>query len=108
MIHGCLQVFASELSVEARATALSLHSFFFFMGQTVGPIAYGFGLQHVGKVADLADERGDDGRARHCLRAAAAAANAGGRGRAPGRSALEARLWLHQRRASKVLFDAFS
>lgn len=49
MIHGCLQVFASELSVEARATALSLHSFFFFMGQTVGPIAYGFGLQHVGK-----------------------------------------------------------
>src|SRR6185312_11747514 len=44
MIHGCLQVYASELSVEARATALALHSFFFFMGQTVGPIAYGFGL----------------------------------------------------------------
>jgi predicted MFS family arabinose efflux permease len=48
-IHGCLQVFASELSVEARATAMSLHSFFFFMGQTVGPIAYGFGLQNLGK-----------------------------------------------------------
>jgi predicted MFS family arabinose efflux permease len=53
MIHGCLQVFASELSVEARATALSLHSFFFFMGQTVGPIAYGFGLQHAGKAGTL-------------------------------------------------------
>ncbi|WP_050626421.1 MFS transporter [Bradyrhizobium viridifuturi] len=53
MIHGCLQVFASELSVEARATALSLHSFFFFMGQTVGPIAYGFGLQHAGKTTTL-------------------------------------------------------
>jgi predicted MFS family arabinose efflux permease len=53
MIHGCLQVFASELSVEARATALSLHSFFFFMGQTVGPIAYGFGIQHAGKVSTL-------------------------------------------------------
>ena len=53
MIHGCLQVFASELSAEARATALSLHSFFFFMGQTVGPIAYGFGIQHVGKVPTL-------------------------------------------------------
>jgi predicted MFS family arabinose efflux permease len=53
MIHGCLQVFASELSAEARATALSLHSFFFFMGQTVGPIAYGFGILHVGKVATL-------------------------------------------------------
>jgi predicted MFS family arabinose efflux permease len=53
MIHGCLQVFASELSAEARATALSLHSFFFFMGQTVGPIAYGFGILHVGKVTTL-------------------------------------------------------
>jgi predicted MFS family arabinose efflux permease len=53
MIHGCIQVFASELSVEARATALSLHSFFFFMGQTVGPIAYGFGLQHGGKAVTL-------------------------------------------------------
>jgi predicted MFS family arabinose efflux permease len=51
--HGCLQVFASELSVEARATALSLHSFFFFMGQTVGPLAYGFGLQHGGKMPTL-------------------------------------------------------
>jgi predicted MFS family arabinose efflux permease len=53
MIHGCMQVFASELSVEARATALALHSFFFFMGQTVGPIAYGFGIQNVGKVPTL-------------------------------------------------------
>jgi predicted MFS family arabinose efflux permease len=53
MLHGSLQVFASELSVEARATALSLHSFFFFMGQTVGPIAYGFGIQHAGKVPTL-------------------------------------------------------
>jgi predicted MFS family arabinose efflux permease len=53
MIHGSLQVFASELSVEARATALSLHSFFFFMGQTVGPIAYGFGILNVGKVPTL-------------------------------------------------------
>ena len=53
MIHGSLQVFASELSVEARATALSLHSFFFFMGQTVGPIAYGFGIQHAGKMSTL-------------------------------------------------------
>jgi DHA1 family inner membrane transport protein len=53
MIHGCLQVFASELSIEARATAMSLHSFFFFMGQTIGPIAYGFGIQHQGKLPTL-------------------------------------------------------
>jgi predicted MFS family arabinose efflux permease len=53
MMHGCLQVFASELSVEARATALSLHSFFFFMGQTIGPIAYGFGILYLGKIPTL-------------------------------------------------------
>jgi predicted MFS family arabinose efflux permease len=53
MIHGSLQVFASELSAEARATALSLHAFFFFMGQTVGPIAYGFGIENLGKVPTL-------------------------------------------------------
>jgi MFS transporter, DHA1 family, inner membrane transport protein len=53
MIHGCLQVFSSELSIGARATAMSLHSFFFFMGQTVGPIAYGFGVAHAGKQPTL-------------------------------------------------------
>ena len=53
MIHGSLQVFASELSAEARATAVSLHAFFFFMGQTIGPIAYGFGIQHAGKAPTL-------------------------------------------------------
>jgi hypothetical protein len=39
--------------VQARATALSLHAFFFFMGQTVGPIAYGFGIENLGKVPTL-------------------------------------------------------
>src|SRR5712675_1679905 len=53
MIHGSLQVFASELSVEARASALSLHSFFFFMGQTIGPITYGFGILNVGKIPTM-------------------------------------------------------
>jgi predicted MFS family arabinose efflux permease len=58
MIHGCMQVFASELSVEARATALSLHSFFFFMGQTLGPIAYGLGIQNFGKIPTLLSAAG--------------------------------------------------
>jgi predicted MFS family arabinose efflux permease len=53
MLHGCLQVFSSELSEAARATALSLHSFFFFIGQTIGPIAYGLGVSAVGKVPTL-------------------------------------------------------
>ncbi|MBI5129791.1 MAG: MFS transporter [Rhodopseudomonas palustris] len=53
MLHGCIQVFASELTETARGTAMSLHSFFFFIGQTTGPIAYGFGLAHAGKVPTL-------------------------------------------------------
>ena len=53
MIHGSLQVFSSELSSDARATALALHSFCFFMGQTVGPIAYGSGIATLGKVPTL-------------------------------------------------------
>ena len=53
MLHGCMQVFASELSVEARATSLSLHSCFFFLGQTAGPISYGFGIAHFGKMPTL-------------------------------------------------------
>ena len=53
MIHGSLQVVASELSVQARASALSLHAFFFFMGQTLGPIAYGFGIGTLGKLPTL-------------------------------------------------------
>lgn len=52
-LHGSLQVFSSDLAPEARASALSLHAFCFFMGQAVGPIVYGFGLSHIGKMATL-------------------------------------------------------
>jgi predicted MFS family arabinose efflux permease len=52
-LHGSLQVFSSDLAPEARASALSLHAFCFFMGQAVGPIVYGFGLSHLGKMATL-------------------------------------------------------
>ncbi len=52
-LHGSLQVFSSDLAPEARASALSLHAFFFFMGQAVGPIVYGFALAYAGKVPTL-------------------------------------------------------
>ncbi len=52
-LHGSLQVFASELAPEARASAVSLHAFFFFMGQAAGPVVYGFGLAHAGKQSTL-------------------------------------------------------
>ena len=52
-LHGSLQVFSSDLAPEARASALSLHAFCFFMGQAVGPIVYGFALAHAGKLPTL-------------------------------------------------------
>lgn len=52
-LHGSLQVFSSELAPEARASALSLHSFCFFMGQAAGPLVYGFALEQAGKVPTL-------------------------------------------------------
>lgn len=53
LLHGSLQVFSTELSATARASAVSLHNCFFFLGQTVGPIAYGFGIEHAGKEPTL-------------------------------------------------------
>lgn len=51
--HGSLQVFSSDLAPEARASALSLHSFCLFMGQAAGPIVYGFALAHFGTLATI-------------------------------------------------------
>jgi predicted MFS family arabinose efflux permease len=52
-LHGSLQIFSSDLAPEARASALAIHSFFFFMGQAAGPVVYGFGLTHFGKTATM-------------------------------------------------------
>ena len=41
-----IQIYASELAPAARGSAMALHSFFFFLGQAVGPIVYGVGLLH--------------------------------------------------------------
>ncbi len=47
-LHGCIQVEATELSLSARGTAMSLHSLFFFMGHATGPVLYGLGFSHLG------------------------------------------------------------
>ncbi len=36
MLHGVVQIYASELAPAARGSAKALHSFFFFLGQAVG------------------------------------------------------------------------
>jgi predicted MFS family arabinose efflux permease len=53
LLHGCIQVHVTELSQTARGTAASLHSCFFFLGQAVGPVIYGFGFAHGGPEPSL-------------------------------------------------------
>ncbi len=43
-LHGVIQIYVTELAPAARASATALHSFFFFVGQGVGPIVYGAGF----------------------------------------------------------------
>jgi len=47
-------VHATEIAPGARGVAMALHSFFFFTGQAIGPVLYGFGLVHFGPVTTLA------------------------------------------------------
>jgi predicted MFS family arabinose efflux permease len=48
MLHGVVQIYASELSTKARGSAMALHSFFFFIGQAIGPVVYGIGHNGIG------------------------------------------------------------
>jgi predicted MFS family arabinose efflux permease len=48
-LHGCIQVYATELAPQARSSAMALHSMAFFLGQAAGPVAYGAGFATVGK-----------------------------------------------------------
>ena len=53
LIHNSIQTFVTELAPEARGTAVSMHSMFFFIGQALGPIYYGAAFAHFGSVAAL-------------------------------------------------------
>ena len=48
LLHGCIQVYVTELAPSARASATAAHSMFFFLGQAAGPVVYGAGLVSVG------------------------------------------------------------
>jgi predicted MFS family arabinose efflux permease len=41
MLHSSLQHQATELAPTARGSAVSLHAFFFFLGQAAGPVIFG-------------------------------------------------------------------
>jgi DHA1 family inner membrane transport protein len=53
LLHGCIQVFVTELAPAARGSAVAAHSFFFFLGQAIGPVVYGLGFGSVGIVPVL-------------------------------------------------------
>jgi predicted MFS family arabinose efflux permease len=48
MLHGVIQIYASELAPAARGSALALHSTFFFFGNAMGPVVYGAALPSLG------------------------------------------------------------
>jgi predicted MFS family arabinose efflux permease len=48
MIHNAIQTRATELAPQARGSAMSLHAFAFFGGQSLGPIFYGLGAMVFG------------------------------------------------------------
>ena len=47
-LHGCIQVYATELAPAARGSTMALHSAAFFFGQAVGPVVYGAGFALAG------------------------------------------------------------
>ncbi len=53
MLHNSMQTRVTEISPEARASAVSLHAFHFFMGQTLGPVLQGWGRAAFGLTATL-------------------------------------------------------
>lgn len=53
LLHGCIQVEASELLPSARGTAISMHSLFFFVGNAAGPVVYGLSFAHLGAMPSV-------------------------------------------------------
>ena len=54
LLHNSVQTEVTELAPTARASAFSLHAFSFFLGQAIGPIAYGAALPILGATASCA------------------------------------------------------
>ncbi|MGE0627017.1 MAG: hypothetical protein AB7O43_04280, partial [Hyphomicrobiaceae bacterium] len=53
MLHNSIQNESVELAPTARSSAYSMHAFFFFTGQTLGPVLFGLLLGHWGPVTAL-------------------------------------------------------
>jgi predicted MFS family arabinose efflux permease len=53
MLHGVIQIYASELAPAARGSAMAMHSAAFFFGNAIGPVVYGWTLSTVGLTATV-------------------------------------------------------
>jgi predicted MFS family arabinose efflux permease len=53
MLHGVIQIYASELAPMARGSAMAMHSASFFFGNAIGPVVYGWTLSAVGLTATV-------------------------------------------------------
>lgn len=54
MLHNSFQTQMTEVVTDARASAVSLHAFGFFVGQAIGPVVFGQLLTHLGRAPALA------------------------------------------------------
>jgi predicted MFS family arabinose efflux permease len=54
MMHGVIQIYATELAPSARGSAAAIHSGSFCLGLAIGPIYFGFGLAQMGLTATVA------------------------------------------------------
>jgi predicted MFS family arabinose efflux permease len=52
-LHGAIQIFVTELVPSARSIATAIHSTFFFLGQSVGPIYYRIAFDEAGMAPTL-------------------------------------------------------
>jgi predicted MFS family arabinose efflux permease len=53
-IHNSFQTQVTEIAPQARASAVALHAFSFFVGQAIGVVLVGLGLRGVGLFATMA------------------------------------------------------
>jgi predicted MFS family arabinose efflux permease len=53
MLHGVIQIYASELAPTARGSAMAMHSASFFFGNALGPVVYGLALPTAGVTASV-------------------------------------------------------
>lgn len=54
MLHASIQVFVTELAPATRSSAIAFHTFSIFVGQSIGTVAFGYGLDLLGSPATLA------------------------------------------------------